>query len=189
MSSRARARCCASYRRFLSRVAGLPCVSQRSCAVSKGAGRRIAVLAALYRHLDSPPSATIQNFVLRPSASQVARCIATQKATPNHDTNLNRDSPWPGHARAPRAQASSIVALPRRVVGVAWPYRGHALAAPRPVSLALCHDTLHCIVTQMGSSPSRCLLSIFFSFSHHFFFICSTYWNTLFFFSFSSRTK
>ena len=38
---------------------------------------------------------------------------------------------------------------------------------------ALCHDTLHCIVTQdrqMGSSPSNCLLSRFFIFIFHSFF-------------------
>ena len=53
--------------------------------------------------------------------------------------------PCSARCRMPRAQVGRvvayIVALPRRVVVVAWPYRGHALAAPRPASLALCHDT------------------------------------------------
>ena len=78
---------------------------------------------------------------------------------------LSRHSPWPGHARAhcrtPRAQAGRIVAC---VVAVLWPYRRPCCAPARPchgppscaqASLsALCHNTIHCIVTQMGSSPS-----------------------------------
>ena len=77
-----RARFCAPYHRLLVHVACLSCLLQCSCAMSQGIGCRIVALVALYRDPESLPSATIQNFVSRPSASQAARCIATQKATP-----------------------------------------------------------------------------------------------------------
>ena len=157
-----------------------------SLAMSQGARRRIAALAAVYHDPDSPPSATIQNFVSWPSASQAARCIVTQKAAPQPRYKFVSRLPLAKpcacvHYRMPHVQAdrivACIVALPHRVMGVAWPYSGHALAAPKPVSLALCQDTIYCILTQMVSSPSSCLLSNFFShlFFFFFFFICSTY--------------
>ena len=48
------------------------------------------------------------------------------------------------------------------------PYRmppGRVVAespAPRPASPTLCHDTIHCIMTQMGSSPSGLCTFFFF---------------------------
>ena len=74
---------------------------------------------------------------------------------------VSRQSPWPGHerthCRTPQAQAG-------RIVAVLWPYRRPCYIPARPCRgppccaqanlLALCHDTIHCILTQMGSSPS-----------------------------------
>ena len=157
------------------------------CTPYRLAGRRVACLQRRIVALPAPCRACLE---IQPGGP-AARCIATHKAAPSHNTTLYHDSPLArpcvrARCRMPRVQADRIMALPRRVVGVACLYRGHALAAPRPVSLALCHDTIHCIVTQMGNSSSSCLLSIFFSFFFLFqiifFFSHSSYWKTTKFF-------
>ena len=147
----------------------LPRVSQRPYAVSQGFERRIAAcIAAILRHKSRPQPR--YNF-----------CIATPSSA----------RPRMRAAARPYARACRIVALPGRIARLyhkhARPYRG-PYCMPSPASPTLCHNTIHCIVTQMGSSPFRCQKNIFFFSS---FFVHSSYWKTTkkFFFSFSCRTK
>ena len=193
---------CAHTTRALHRVASLaqschrpglaiswPCVDTRPRTLLRAISQAprpcrapVVRVAALLRrvvgHWRGPPLAR-PLVVLRPKR-------LPPPPSPSLDTNLYRDSPWPAKARfahaaaRPCSRAGRIVALPHRVMGLAWSYRGHALAAPRPVSLALCHDTIHCIVAQMGSSPSSFVMH---PFSFHIIFFSHIY------ISFSSRTK
>ena len=141
------------------------------------------------------PLVTIQVCIARklPAACRVApcrahndvswrilRCIAAPIATqtPPQVTiqSLYRDTL---HSKAMRARATARLALRS---AVSWPSNGHIVAQARPCRgrvlavlwplqlcpAAMCHDTIHCIVTQMGSSPFPIsFLHIFFS--HHFF--------------------
>ena len=101
----------------------LPCVSQLLAPYRGVLLRRIAALLRCIVTQRSPPSATIQNFVSRPSASQAAcaRC------------------------RMPLRAVGRVMALPGRVVGrrVIVPRRRVAVCPA-----ALYHDTICCIVTQ-----------------------------------------
>ena len=88
---------------------------------------------------------------------------------------LYRDLRQPGHARvgaiarlARRPAVLWPVSWPYHAVSWAWPGR---IMAPTAVPTALCHDTIHCIVTQMGSSPSSRLLSRLFFHSFSFSFV------------------
>ena len=140
-----------------------------SCSVLWCILRRIAALLRCIVTQRSPHSATIQNFCIATSASLAMRARSLSHAL--HACQLCRS-------------------LYR---GPAKPCRGRGLAVSWPLQLcptSLCHDTIHCIVTQMGSSSSSWLLSSFFFFSLIFFFICSTRRppKKCFFFSFSNRT-
>ena len=99
------------------------------------------------------------------AARHVIACIATHP-TPRPCTRASL-----ALARRP-AMSWPVLAIswscPRLYRGPVRPYCGsspmHLLRAVLPHQ-ALCHNTLHCIVTQyrqMGSSPSNCLLSRFF---------------------------
>ena len=106
---------------ILYRELALPRVSQPPTPYRGALLRRIAVLAALHHHTTVAPH-------------------------PRYNV-LYRDFPWPGHARArcrkPGAQAGRVVAcvmacimaLPHRVVGVAWPYRGPCCLSMPPAAL------------------------------------------------------
>ena len=130
---------------------------------------------------ESAPCHALSRVSQRPcSVSQGAECCITSLTVLYRDTTVAR------HPRfciaTPLGQAMlahagwSCRGLYR---GTTTPCRGRGLAVSWPLQLcptALCHDTIHCIMTQMGSSPSNCLLSRFFLFfSHHFF---SSYWKT-----------
>ena len=125
------------------------------------------------------PSATIQNVVSRPSASQAACARATARPYARLAVSWHMSRPYRG-----------------RSVAVSWP----RLAVSWPLQLcpvAPCvNDTIHCIVTQMDSSPSSLCFFFSFFFSHHFFFlICSPigrpqkFYYCYYYFSFSSITK
>ena len=110
----------------------------------------------------------------------------TNSAPSHHTIFVSRHSPYPGHTRTRAAACParrSAVSWPSdgRIVAQARPCRGRVLAVSWPLQLcpaALCHDTIHCIVTQMGSSPFLVsFLHFFFFFSHHFF-SHSNYWKT-----------
>ena len=150
------------------------------------------------------------------AVSQPWRVVSQPKVAPlSHDTKfVSRPSPGQAmhaaHCCTPCAHADHIVGHIVASSGRVMVCLGRIVAclgrivaclgrivAKSPTRLlhavlphqALCHDTLHCIVTQhrkMGSSPFNCLLSIFFF--HHFF---STYWKTIkrIFFLFPNRTK
>ena len=133
------------------------------------------------------------------------RCITTQRSPLSHDTMFCIATP-PGQVMRTRALLHAPRAgRPCRGLyrGPTTPCRGCGLAVSWPLQLclaALCHDKIHCIVTQMGSSPSSSLLSRFF-FSLIFFFSHSSYRKTtniyiyiyiyiyIIFFPFFSRTK
>ena len=95
----------------------------------------------------------------------------------------------PRARRSPCAQAVLIVACLGRIVAVSPAVSWPLLPAHARLLRALCHDTVHCIVTKckMGSSPACCLH--FFFFHIIFFFSFQLLENHQFFFSFSSRTK
>ena len=80
----------------------------------------------------------------------VAQChrIATQSRPPQPQyKSLYRD-PAPS-----RTHYVPYCRLPGRIVAEQWSCRGLQHRATRCLP-ALCHDTIHCIVTQLGSSPS-----------------------------------
>ena len=58
-----------------------------------------------------------------------------------------------------RARCRTLCEQADLVVDRSWPYRRHArryrgpCCTPSPASPTLCHDIIHCIMTQMGSSP------------------------------------
>ena len=127
------------------------------CAVSlrvARAQRCIVAHPASYRSLYRCPycdiNATLSHDTILVSRHSLARACA--RALPHA---LRAGRPCRGLYRGPTT-----------------PCHGRGLAVSWPLQLcpaALCHDTIHCIVTQMGSSLSNCLLSRIF-FSHHFFF-------------------
>ena len=102
-------------------------------------------------------------------------CITTQRSPLSHDTMFCIATP-PSQAMHARVLLNALLAgrsCRGLYHGPTKSCRGRGLAISWPLQLcpaALCHDTIHCIVTQMGSSLSSCLLSIFF-FSHQFFFL------------------
>ena len=75
-----------------------------------------------------------------------------------------RHTQRPGYARALPAVSQGLSAVSWPLLAVSWPLQ----LCPA----ALCHDTIHCIVTQMGSNPSS--LCFFFFFSLTFFFFIPT---------------
>ena len=143
-------------------------MSQRSCALLQGARHRITVLAALYRDTTVAPQ-------------------------PRYNV-LYRESPLPSHASAlPHALCAD---RPYRglYLGLTTSCHGRGLVVSWPLQLcptALFHDTIHCIMTQMGSSPSSCCLLRNFFF-HSFFFsfvLLEDHTPKKKKFSFSNRTK
>ena len=153
-------------------------------------------------------------------ANQIARlsrykdCIVTQPpvAKPSllsRYKTLYRDThpQWPG----PRACAACPCTWAGRIVGyivaqpaISWPSDGRIVAQARPclgrvmapwlrsghASPALCHDTIHCIVTQMCSRPFPVSFLRIFFFTPFFFLIPATGKppkKNIFFFSFSSK--
>ena len=184
----------------LCRVAGLawpccrpgPAVSQAPLDVSlRPRVRWRAVSQAVCYALCRAPYRSVGHRVMCPLRRIVAhcctvsqpwlRCIATQRSPLSHITMFC--------IATPPAQAMRALALPY-APHAGWPCRGlyrgptmscrgRGLAVSWPLQLCpatLCHDTIHCIVTHMGSSPSSCLLSFFFFTS--FFFSYSKYWKT-----------
>ena len=130
-------------------------------------------------------------MVVSPTVSQpVSQYNLAAKPPSCHDTPIRIATQSPSsqalahapltHARGPAvSQGLSVVSWPKHAMS--WPLQ--------QCPAALCHDTIHCIVTQMGSSPSSlCFFFFFFSF---FFLIPATGKppKKIFFFSFSSRTK
>ena len=109
-------------------------------------------------------------------------CITTQRSPLSHDTMFCIATP-PSQAMHARVLLNALLAgrsCRGLYHGPTKSCRGRGLAISWPLQLcpaALCHDTIHCIVTQMGSSLSSCLLSIFFFFTS-IFFSYSSYWKT-----------
>ena len=113
---------------------------------------------------------------------------------------LQHNPPAAGPSRAcrsPCAQAGRIVACLSRFVVVSLVVSWPLLLVHARLLCALCHDTVHCIVTKCktGSSPAYCLHLFFFPLN---FFFHSNYWKTtrniyiyiyIYIYSFSSRTK
>ena len=126
-------------------------------------------------------------------ACRVARRIACLPgcvaALARSCSGLSRDTPSGQAMRALPAMSQGLSAVSWPLLTVSWPRQ----VVSWPLQLrpaALCHDTIHCILTQMGSSPSSCLLSRFF-FSPFFFSfqLQENHQNLFFFCSFSSRAK
>ena len=101
-----------------------------------------------------------------------------------HDTKLCIATLIPNGQALARVSLAFRAVLPYR--GASLPYRGRAVAvswraagrivAPVARLVCLCHDSMHCIVTQMGSSPSSLCTSVFFFTS--FFSSHSSNWKT-----------
>ena len=146
------------------RVAGLAPASRALRAVSHTLSR----VALLLHHIVAPYPIVSRLYRDTPSglASRARYSTHLRGGRPYRILPLGRVAALLGCVVA---LPGHVVALPDRVVA--------PFAVPRPISLALCHNTIHCIVTQMGSSPSSGLLSIFFFFFFSrklYFFICST---------------
>ena len=102
--------------------------------------------------------------------SQHGRCrvvgrVATQKSPSATIQHLYHNSPASQAARARCRTADRVMAHVGRVVGpcrkASWLCRGHPAARPS----ALCHDTIHCIVTQTEkwavAHPVSCTIFFF----------------------------
>ena len=110
-------------------------------------------------------------MAVSPIVSQpVSRYNPAAKPPSCHDTPIRIATQSPNSqalAHAPLTLARGP-AVSQGLSFVSWPK--HAMSwALQQCPAALCHDTIHCIVTQMGSSPSS--LCFFFSF---FFLILAT---------------
>ena len=143
-------------------VARLPCVSQRSRAVSQGAGRRIAALDALYRDTRSPPSQPLYNCCIATQlpfaliarrivriARRVARIVPCRAHCASCRTHCASCRTHCASCRArARSYHSPTTSCRGRGLAVLWPPRCTSQRAPAlPPSLA-CHNTTCCIVTQ-----------------------------------------
>ena len=81
-------------------VAGrVPSLGDRIVTLCHRAPARAAAhrVTSLQRRIVALPAPCRACVAIQPSG-QAARCIATHKATPQHQYNLYRDSPWPVHA-------------------------------------------------------------------------------------------
>ena len=196
----AHARPCRSARqavsqRTLGRVVAhaRPCRSSRQ-VVSQYTPGRVAhtvsprPLCALLRvsQLPAPYSGASPNRVV-----PVLRHNLAAKPRACHDTPIRIATQFPSSqalACAPLALARGS-AVSQAMLAVSWPCCGRiaGLVARQPsrvvaprlrpghTSPAQCHDTIHCIVTQMGSSPFLVSASFFFFFfSHQIFFFIPT---------------
>ena len=140
-----------------------PCRSARP-AVSRSVPRAPCLRSPTRSAAHITASCTVSWCFPRPCRACIATQPSGQAACLSRYTHSHRDTvpqqPGPGvRAARPCARADRVVAyimaLPRCVMGVAWPYRGHPAARPNepqrapalPLSLA-CHDTIYCIVTQ-----------------------------------------
>ena len=139
-SCRVHRRCCAPYRKLLGRIACLQCVCSAPAPCRRALGVILQPWLRCIATQSHPPQQRYKILYRGPPLARPLAVLRPKRLPPSHDTNLYRDSPWPGHARTryrtPCAQADRvvvyIVALPRRVVGVAWPYRGPCNYAQLP---------------------------------------------------------
>ena len=163
-----------------------PC--HRPCAARRVA-RRIVELGVVSRTSSVVSWRSLRYIVAPPPAVSRLSCDTTQRLALRAHT-----------VERPCAGAGRVVASPDRIVACL----GHIVATPACTARLycglvplLCHDTMHCIVTQarkMGSSPFQ-HQKLFFFFTHIFF---SLFVHLLedpqkkylfIYFSFSSRTK
>ena len=143
------------------RVAASPTVSRAQPAVSwpcRNLSRDIT-------QRPSRPPVTIRPFVLRhnpPAARPSHACRLPLRPGPSC-----RRASRPCRRPSPRPYRGPIRSCPSRIVGVA--------ATP----FLLCHDTMHCIVTNAWKwAIAHPIARKIFFFSHHFFFHLFTYWKT-----------
>ena len=127
---------------FVSRLESLAACTTRRVARAQ---RRIVAHPAPYRSLYRCPYCDTNATPSHETNFCIATLTSNGKALARASRSIATLTPRAGwsYRRPPGRVVACIVALPRRVVGVAWPYHGHALAVPRPISLALCHDTIH----------------------------------------------
>ena len=144
------------------RVIAQSIVSHASCVVSWRISTPYSSPGVLYRDPKSPPSATIQFFVSRPTLWQGRSCA---RCSPLRTGQPCRARGWP--YRGP------LLVVSQECSAVSWLCPSWP-CTPLRACVLLCHDTVCCIVTKPGKWAVAHSSSCNFFFFHIIFFHCSS---------------